>query len=241
MRIDLNADLGEGAGTDDALMPLVTSANIACGGHTGDDASMQAAVTLARKHGVAIGAHPSFEDRAHFGRRELPLPAEAIYTLVRGQVARLQAHGQLRHVKPHGALYNLAARDATVARAVAQAVADTDPTLILVARPGGELVRAGRALGLRVAQELFADRTYQPDGSLTPRAQPAALIHDVEAACAQVLSALQHGWVRSVTGATVRIAADTVCVHGDGEEAVRLTRALREALAGAGVRVAALE
>src|SRR5471030_392409 len=157
--LDLNCDLGEGAGHDAELMSLITSANIACGAHAGDGATMRATVALAQKHGVAIGAHPGFADRENFGRRELPWSAVAVQALVHGQVSALRALGPVRHVKPHGALYNLAAREATLADAIAAAVHAIDPQLILFGLAGSEPLRAGRTRGLRVASEVFADRT----------------------------------------------------------------------------------
>lgn len=235
--IDLNCDLGEGSGHDAELMPLITSANIACGAHAGDAATMRATVKLAKKHGVAVGSHPSFADRENFGRRELSLTAEELHKLVRGQIAALQeiADGAVRHVKPHGALYNLAARDAAVARVVAQAVKDAEPGLLLFALAGSELVRAGRAAGLRVAEEVFADRTYQPDGSLTPRTRADALITDEAAAVAQVLRMVREGLVRATDGTDVAIKADTVCLHGDGAHAVAFAQRLNRELRAAGI------
>jgi UPF0271 protein len=242
--IDLNGDLGEGAAHDAELMPLLTSANIACGGHAGGAESMRAAVELALRHGVAVGAHPGFEDRRFFGRRELPLtPAEA-HALVRRQIAALDrvvrsCGGRLAHVKPHGALYTLSARDAALALAVATAVRESDPRLILVGLAGSELLPAGRACGLRTASEVFADRTYQPDGLLTPRSRPDALIADETAAVAQVLRLVWEGAVIATDGTRVMMTADTVCVHGDGPHAVEFARRLRRELGTAGVEVQA--
>lgn len=236
--LDLNCDLGEGGAQDAELMPLVSSANIACGAHAGDVATMRATVALAQRHGVAVGAHPGFADREHFGRRELRLTATELIRLVRGQIEALQALGPVRHVKPHGGLYNLAARDADTARAVAVAVREADPSLVLFGLAGGELLRAGRALGLRVVSEVFADRAYQPDGTLAPRGMPGALL-GVDLAVAQVLGIVRTGAVRTTDGSLVPVQADTVCVHGDGPEAVELARALRETLRRAGVTLRA--
>ena len=236
-RIDLNSDLGEGAGQDAELMPLITSANIACGAHAGDTATMEATVALARRHGVAVGAHPGFADPAHFGRVEQTLPADKLRQLVHDQIAALGRLGPLRHVKPHGALYNLAARDPAAAAAVADAVWAADPGLTLFALAGSELVRAGRARGLRVAEEVFADRTYQRDGGLTPRSRPEALITDEAVAVAQVLRMVHAGVVRATDGTEVAVTADTVCLHGDGPRALALARRLRAALEQAGVEV----
>lgn len=237
--LDLNCDLGEGAGHDAGLMPLITSANIACGAHAGDEATMKSTVALALKHGVAIGAHPGFADRANFGRREIALSPAALQELVVTQIAALARFGPLRHVKPHGALYNLAARDPAAAAAVAGAVRAADASLILFALAGSELVRAGRAAGLRVAEEVFADRTYQRDGSLTPRSRPDALITDENIAAAQVLRMVHEGRVRATDGTDVPIKADTVCVHGDGPQAVAFAKRLRAELTKAGIELRA--
>jgi UPF0271 protein len=240
--IDLNADVGEGAGSDAALMPFLTSANLACGAHAGDEATFRSTLEGALRHGVAIGAHPGFADRAHFGRRELALaPAEAA-ELVEAQIRwaqRLAAEqgARLRHVKLHGALYHLAARDGTLARALAAAVRRIDPKLIFVGLAGSELTRAGAEVGLRVAGEAFADRTYRSDGSLTPRSEPGALIADEAAALAQVLGLVREGRVIARDGAAVHFRADTICLHGDGPRAVSWGRSLRAGLAEAGVVV----
>jgi UPF0271 protein len=244
-RIDLNADVGEGAGQEAELMPWLTSANVACGAHAGDEATFLATVELAVRHGVAIGAHPGFADRAHFGRRELALaPAEAA-ELVGGQIAWAQrlaatSGAALRHVKLHGALYNLAARDAALARSIAAVVRRMDPTLIFVGLAGSELIRAGTECGLRVAHEAFADRTYRADGSLTPRAEPGAVIADEAAAVAQVLRLVREGRVTARDGAEVTLQADTICLHGDGPHAVAFARRLRTTLHEAGVIVCSL-
>ena len=243
--IDLNCDLGEGGADDAALLPLITSANIACGAHAGDPATMRATVRAARQHGVALGAHPGFADREFFGRRELALPPAVIGALVYAQVAELHAialneGALLTHVKPHGALYNLAARDVAVADAVAAAVARVDAGLWLYALAGGQLLAAGRSHGLRVAAEVFADRTYQADGSLTPRDSPGAVIANAGDAVNQVLRLLREGRVRAVTGVDVLVAADTVCLHGDGAGAALFAHGLRAGLLGAGVQLRAL-
>jgi UPF0271 protein len=240
--MDINCDLGEGAGNDARLMPWVSSANIACGGHAGDEATMRATVRLAKKHGVAVGAHPGFADLEYFGRRELALSATEIVALVRTQTEALrmiaQAEGAVvTHVKPHGALYNLAARDAAVADAIAEAVATVDGGLRLYGLSGGALLKAGRARGLSVVAEVFADRTYQDDGSLTARSRPDALVTKVGDAMAQMLRMVRDGVVRSVNGRDVAITADTICVHGDGAHAVEFARELHAALRAAGVVV----
>lgn len=239
MTIDLNCDLGEGAGHEAELMPLITSANIACGAHAGDAETMRATVALANQHGVAIGAHPGFEDRENFGRRELPVTPAEVRRLVATQIDALRALGKVRHVKAHGALYNLAARDAALAAAVAEAVWEADRELVLFALAGSELVRAGRARGLRVANEVFADRTYQRDGSLTPRARADALIAEEDAAVAQVLRLAREGVVRATDGTEVQLAADTVCLHGDGAHAVAFARRLNRELRAVGIALKA--
>ncbi|HEY0945808.1 MAG TPA: 5-oxoprolinase subunit PxpA [Opitutaceae bacterium] len=233
--IDLNCDLGEGAGHDAELMPLITSANIACGAHAGDAITMRATAVLAQQHGVTIGAHPGFADRENFGRRELALSPPELGALVRHQVEALRVIAPVRHVKPHGALYNLAARDEAVADAVAGAVHAIDPELVLVGLAGSALLRAGRACGLRVASEVFADRTYQPDGSLTPRTRPEALIADEATAVSQVLRMVREGCVRAIGGTDVPVRADTVCLHGDGPQAVAFARRLNAELRRAGI------
>jgi UPF0271 protein len=233
--VDLNADVGEGAGSDEAIFPLVTSAKIACGGHAGDAASMAAAVDRALRWGVAIGAHPGFEDRADFGRTERALsPADAQDLIVR-QVRALQAvaaaHGtRVAHVKPHGALYNLAARDPVLAGAIAAGVAAVDPALILYGLAGSVMLTAARILGLRTASEVFADRHYQANGALVPRSRPDALITAEDEAVAQVLRMVRSGEVVAVTGEVVKVQADTICLHGDSPHAVSFAQRLRAML-----------
>lgn len=237
--IDLNCDLGEGAPHDAELMALITSANIACGGHAGDLETMKKTVELARSHGVAVGAHPGFVDRENFGRVEQRLSRKTVSEFVRSQVEALRTLGLVTHVKPHGALYNLAARDREVAVAVVDGILAVDARLELYALAGSELVRVAREKGLRVAQEVFADRTYQRDGSLTPRSSSGALIRDASEAAAQVVRMVKEGVVRATDGTDVAIVADTVCVHGDGEHAVEFAQRLRSELLAAGVAVRA--
>lgn len=246
MRIDLNCDLGEGAGHDAELMPLITSANIACGAHAGDSATMRATVGLALQHGVAIGAHPGFADREHFGRRELAVTPEEVFQLVRAQTFSLReiahaAGAKLGHVKLHGALYNRAARDAAIAEAAAYAVRDAGEDLIWFGLAGSASLATVRQCGLRVASEVFADRTYQSDGSLTPRSRAEALITDEEISVAQALRMVREGRVRATDGTDVPIRADTLCLHGDGVHAVEFARRLRAELAAAGVDVRKFE
>ena len=225
-RVDLNCDLGEGAGHDAELMPLVTSANIACAAHAGDAATMRATIALALRCGVAIGVHPGFADRANFGRRELALAPAEVQRLVEEQVRLLQEiagdlGATVRHVKLHGALYNLAARDRAVAEVVVAAVRRTQETPMLFVPAGSDLERVARgAGGVAVVAEVFADRTYQADGSLTPRSRPDALIADPARAIAQALRLVREGRVTASDGTEVALRADTICLHGDGTHAV---------------------
>lgn len=243
-RIDFNCDLGEGCGDDAAIAAHISSASIACGGHAGDDDSMRATVALCLAQGVAIGAHPSFVDREHFGRRELDLGPGAIHLLVLAQVRRLAAicaasGARLRHVKPHGALYNIAAREADVADAIASAAQAVDPGLWLYALSGSALADAGRLAGLRVAEEAFAERGYAADGRLLPRGQPGAVIDDLDASLRQVRTLLREGVVVASDGTRVPRRADTLCLHGDRRDAARFAAGLRVALEAEGVRVLA--
>ncbi|HAS1562736.1 5-oxoprolinase subunit PxpA [Enterobacter asburiae] len=244
VKIDLNADLGEGSRADAELMTLVTSVNIACGFHAGDAQTMLESVRNAIKNGVAIGAHPSFPDRENFGRTAMALPPETVYAQVLYQIGALEAmvraqNGVMRHVKPHGMLYNQAAKDADLADAIARAVWDCSPQLILVGLAGSELIRAGQRLGLTTRQEVFADRGYQPDGSLVPRAQAGALITDEGKALAQTLEMVRAGRVIAVDGTPANVQADTVCLHGDGEHALQFARRLRAAFSEEGILVSA--
>lgn len=247
MQVDLNADMGESFGVyrlgrDEELLSYVTSANIACGFHAGDPATMWNTVREALGKGVAVGAHPGLPDLAGFGRRYMHLSPREVYEITLYQIGALQAFvkaqgGTLHHVKPHGALYNAAAKERALAEAIARAVRDADPNLILFGLSGSELVKAGEAAGLRVAHEVFADRTYQSDGSLTPRSHPEALIREPEIAAQQVLRMLRDGKARSLQGVDVPIRADTVCIHGDGPNAVAFAREIRKRLESAGVIV----
>lgn len=244
MKIDLNADLGEGCASDAELLTLVSSANIACGFHAGDAQTMQASVREAVKNGVAIGAHPGFPDRENFGRTAMQLPPETVYAQTLYQIGALAAithaeGGVMRHVKPHGMLYNQAAKDPQLADAIAKAVHACDPALILVGLAGSELIRAGKHYGLTIRQEVFADRGYQADGSLVPRSQPGALIEDEEQSLAQTLEMVQNGRVKSITGEWTPVEAQTVCLHGDGEHALAFARRLRAAFLERGIAVQA--
>ena len=237
-RVDLNCDMGEGAEHDAELMPLITSANIACGAHAGNARTMQQTCEMATQYGVSIGAHPSLDDRANFGRRELPISQAAAAALVTRQLRALSAHAKVRHVKPHGALYNMAARDPALAEAIALAVKNFDPSLVLFGLAQSALTGAGEAVGLKVAHEVFADRTYQPDRSLTPRSHPEALLTTAAAAAAQAVRMVRAGSVRAVDGSEIAVKADTICLHGDGPHPVEFAKAIREAFGKTGITIA---
>lgn len=247
--IDLNCDMGESFGAwalghDAALMPFITSANIACGYHAGDPAVMKATVRAALQHNVAIGAHPGLPDLAGFGRRDMAISPEEAFDMTVYQLGALQAvakaeGGRLHHLKPHGALYNMAATNAALATALAEAVYKVQPELVLYGLAGSELTKAGEKLGLKTAHEVFADRTYQANGTLTPRRQPDALITDANVAIAQVLRMVQGGSLRTQQGTEVAIRADTVCLHGDGAHALEFAQRLNKELRAAGVQLQA--
>jgi 5-oxoprolinase (ATP-hydrolysing) subunit A len=249
-RADLNCDMGEsfGAytiGADEAVMPSITSANIACGYHAGDPGVMRRTVCLARDAGVAVGAHPGFPDLQGFGRRDLRLTPQDAEDMVLYQIGALasiaRAEGvELAHVKPHGALYNMAIRDRSLADAVARAVVATDSRLALFALPNSELARAGAALNLRVALEGFADRAYEPDGSLTPRLHAGAVIHDLDIVVQRAVRLIVDGEVVATDGSILTMQVDTICVHGDTPGAATLARAIRAGLERAGIMVAAV-
>ena len=249
-RIDLNCDIGESFGAwtmgDDAgVMPWITSANIACGFHAGDFSTMQQTVLLAKQHNVAIGAHVSLPDLQGFGRRTLKVSPDEAHALTLYQIGALAAFaraagGHVAHVKPHGALYNMASKDAALSDAIARAVRDFDPNLILVGLAGSELPKAGTALDLTVAHEAFADRRYEADGSLTPRGIPGAVIEDVNDAVAQAIQIAISGKVETRDGSIPSIRADTICVHGDRPDAALFAQRLRQALESAGVGVVKL-
>ncbi|MGG3306019.1 5-oxoprolinase subunit PxpA [Paenibacillus lautus] len=250
VRVDLNCDMGESYGAyklghDTELLRCITSANIACGFHAGDPAVMRATVRQAIESGAAIGAHPGLPDLAGFGRRRMEItPAEA-YDMVTYQIGALMAFAiqegsGLQHVKPHGALYNMAAISRPLADAIASAIKHIDPTLILYGLAGSELIAAGERAGLRTASEVFADRTYQDDGTLTPRHLPDAMITDPEAAVTQVVRMVKDRVVVSLSGKVIPITADTVCIHGDGAHASLFASTLRSRLEAEGVSVQAL-
>lgn len=248
-KLDLNCDMGESYGAwkmgdDLAVLPYVSSANIACGFHGGDPGTMRKTVAAALEHGVAVGAHPSLPDLLGFGRREIRLSPQEAYDCVVVQIGALAAvaasqGGRLHHVKAHGALYNMAARDAALADAICRAMRDVDPGLIVYGLAGSELIRAGQALGLRVAHEVFGDRSYEADGSLTPRSLPGAMIEDAEASLRQVLSMVQRGRVATRQGTEVEVRADTLCLHGDQPGAAQFAKKIRADLEAKGVAITA--
>lgn len=244
MKIDLNADLGEGCASDAELLTLVSSANIACGFHAGDAQTMQACVREAIKMVSRLALTRVFPTGKILVAAPMQLPPETVYAQTLYQIgalatiARAQG-GVMRHVKPHGMLYNQAAKEAQLADAIARAVYACDPALILVGLAGSELIRAGKQYGLTTREEVFADRGYQADGSLVPRSQPGALIENEEQALAQTLEMVQHGRVKSITGEWATVTAQTVCLHGDGEHALAFARRLRSTFAEKEIVVAA--
>ncbi|WP_078378561.1 5-oxoprolinase subunit PxpA [Sutcliffiella halmapala] len=249
--IDLNCDLGESFGSfvmgnDELILPYLTSANIACGFHAGDPQVMYRTVQFAKENQVAIGAHPGFQDIQGFGRRNLPLTPDEIFHLVLYQIGAMEAFCKahqttLHHVKPHGAMYNMAATNYTLAYAIARAVKVFAPSLILYGLAGSELIRAGEDLGLQTASEGFADRTYQNDGTLTARTQPNAVIHDVDVAVQQVLQMVEHGTVTSLDGEMVKLHVDTICLHGDNEQAILFAQQLHGQLLHKGIQISKVE
>jgi UPF0271 protein len=248
-KVDLNSDLGEsfGAytiGNDEKVLEVISSANIGCGFHAGDPDVMRKTVQLALKNKTAIGAHPGFPDLAGFGRRNLAVSPGEAYALMVYQIGALDAFvrsegGRMQHVKPHGALYNMAATDEALAEALAEAVYKVNPELIFFGLSGSQMIKKAQKLGLKTAEEVFADRSYQDNGTLTPRKQPNAMITSDDEALAQVLRMVKEGTVKTVSGAVIPIRADTVCVHGDGEHALLFSKRIRDTLAAEGVTVAA--
>lgn len=247
IKIDLNCDLGESfgnysIGNDEEILNYVTSANIACGFHAGDATTMRKTVKLALEKKVGIGAHPGTQDLVGFGRREMNISPQEAYDIVVYQIGALSAFvqsegGKLQHVKPHGALFNMAAKDAQLSEAIAEAVYKVDPELILFGLAGSELVKAGAKIGLKTASEVFSDRTYQDDGSLTSRRESNALITEQEVAVAQVVRMVKEGKVASVSGKDVDILADTVCIHGDGKHALAFAKLIHATLQKENIQV----
>ncbi|MEQ1511394.1 MAG: 5-oxoprolinase subunit PxpA [Lysobacteraceae bacterium] len=244
-RIDFNCDLGEGCGDDAAIMPWISSANIACGAHAGDDATIRETLRLCHAHGVVVGAHPGYADREHFGRRELALPHAELVALVRQQIVLMDRLAReqgltLRHVKPHGALYNQSAREPDIAAAIAEAVHGYDPSLLLIGMSGTVSIDAAQAAGLRTAHEVFAERGYGADGRLLPRGTPGAVLES-DAATVQSLGFALRNAIRLHDGRTLHLQADTLCLHGDRSDAADFARTLHTALSAAGVRIQPIE
>ena len=247
MRLDLNADVGESFGAyklgqDASLMRVISSANVACGFHAGDPGVMRETVVLARQHNVAVGVHPGFPDLVGFGRREMRATAREVEDLVVYQIGALAAVAatqglRLQHVKPHGALYNMAVRDGALADAIARAAVAVDPTLILFGLPGSELIAAGQRAGLRTAREGFADRAYQADGTLAPRHLPDAVIEDPDTVVKRAVAMARERAVTAIDGSRIPLEIETICVHGDTPGAALLASRVRDALIDAGVMI----
>ena len=250
MRIDLNCDLGESFGAytlglDSEVIPFITSANIACGYHAGDPLVMDATVQACKQAGVAVGAHPGFPDLMGFGRRNVAASPKEVKAYVQYQVGALQAfctshNVALRHVKPHGAMYNMAGRDIALARAICEGIQATGPSLILLALSGSKMTDAARELGLPCAKEVFADRAYEEDGSLVARGKPGAMITDEDLAIARVVRIAKDGAVESITGRDIPLEAESVCVHGDSAHALAFVKKIRAALQTNGIEVRAM-
>lgn len=246
-QIDLNCDLGESFGNytlglDSELIPLASSCNIACGQHAGDPIVMKNTVRMAKDAGIAIGAHPGYPDLQGFGRRDMNLSPEEAYSYMLYQIGALDAFcfaedARLSHVKPHGQLYNHAAVNYDLAHALAQAVKDFDKDLVLVGLANSELIRAGRDIGLRTAQEFFMDRNYTDEGLLVARSNPQAMITDQEHAIARVKQVIEDGTVRTLSGKTIELEADTICVHGDNAQAIDYVSRIRKELLDAGIQI----
>ncbi len=250
LTLDLNCDMGESFGAwkmghDREIMPYISSANIACGYHGGDASVMRETVACAIDHGVAIGAHPGLPDLQGFGRRFMQLSEQDAYDITVAQIGSIWAvatsqGARLNHVKAHGMLYNMAVKDRALAKGIARAVHDVDKTLIFFGLPGSLLMQEGQALGLKTAGEVFGDRSYQPDGSLTPRSQPGAMITDVKTSIEQVLRMVKEGVVVAQDGSNVSVQADTLCLHGDQPDAVEFAKAIRAALKANDIDVTAM-
>ena len=250
-RVDLNCDLGESfgayrCGSDSEVIPHISSANVACGFHASDPLWMHKTVQLAKQHNVAIGAHPGFPDLVGFGRREMAVSIPELKAMVQYQIGALQAFckaqgAPLCHVKPHGAMYNMAAKKKDMAIAICEAIAEVDSQLILLGLSGSQMLEAAKEVGLPWASEVFADRSYEEDGSLTPRSRPDAVITDENLAIDRVLQMVQQGTVTARGGKTIAIQADSICLHGDGAKAVEFACRIRHALTDAGISILPLK
>jgi UPF0271 protein len=240
--VDLNCDLGEGCTTDESIMPFISSANIACGYHAGDEATIKKTLSLTKAYQVGVGAHPSYPDRVNFGRKEMDLPFQEIKSLVTEQVRLVQSLAvaiglSLQHVKPHGALYNKAAKDEETAIAIAEAVYAIDPSLILFGLANSESGKAAKKMGLQFYNEVFADRTYTDQGLLTPRTEAKAMITTDEEAIRQVMQMLQEETVTSTNRKIIPIQADTICIHGDGEHALSFAKHINTLIKNSNIKI----
>ncbi|MFM7857871.1 MAG: 5-oxoprolinase subunit PxpA [Flammeovirgaceae bacterium] len=245
MTVDLNCDMGEGMPNDASIMPFISSANIACGYHAGDAQTIKDTIALCLRHQVAIGAHPGFDDKPNFGRTNMKLTSKELYDLITLQLfiidsACRKQSAVMHHVKPHGALYNMAAKDEAMSRTIAQAVFDFNPKLIYYGLSGSHMISQANLVGIKTASEVFADRTYQPDGSLTPRTEKNALIESEEESLSQVMKMVKESKVVDVTGKPISIKADTICLHGDGEHAAAFASAIYHRLKSEGIKIKAL-
>jgi len=240
--IDLNCDMGEGIGNDETIMPYISSVNIACGYHAGNEETIWQTIKLALKHNVSIGAHPSFLDKENFGRKEINISPVDVYGLITQQLILFDeiasnAETSMSHVKPHGALYNMSAKNSSIAKAIASAVKDYNKQLILFGLSGSHSIKEAKKVGLKTANEVFADRSYQEDGSLTERSQPGALIENAGKAVEQILQIIKERKVLTISGKTIPIIADTICIHGDGKNAVDFSIQIHNALKKADIRI----
>lgn len=248
--IDMNCDLAESYGVyrngmDEEILPYITSANLACGFHASDPVVMSKSVEACKRNSVAVGAHPGFPDLQGFGRRNMIIPPKEVKAMVMYQIGALDAFCRangitMQHVKPHGALYNMAGKDYELARAVCEAIADVNPRLILMAQAGSQMQKAAEEMHLKMAREIFADRAYEEDGSLVARNKPGAMITDENEAIERVITMVRQGKVAAITGKEIPIQADSVCVHGDGEKALLFVKKLREAFLTEGIQVRSL-
>lgn len=250
-KVDLNSDLGESfgrytIGSDDRIIPLITSANIACGFHASDPVVMMKTVNMVKKASTGAGAHPGYPDLMGFGRRNMNVSHEEAKAYTLYQISALggmcKAAGvKLSHVKPHGAMYNMAGKDYELSKAICEAIKEYDPSLIVMGLAGSQMVKAARDMGLKTAEEVFADRAYEEDGSLVARSKPGAMIEDEEEAIARVVRMIKEGKVQAITGNDIDIKADSVCVHGDGEKALLFVEKIRKALTDEGIEICPLE
>lgn len=250
MKIDLNCDLGESfgcykIGMDSEVIKFISSANVACGFHASDPVVMAETVKLAKENGVSVGAHPGFPDLVGFGRRNIDVSAKELKAMVQYQIGALKAFCaaggiKMSHVKPHGAMYNMAAKDASMAFAIAEGIAEVDPSLVLLGLSGSKLLEAAGKAGLKCASEVFADRAYEEDGSLVARSKSGAVITDAEEAISRVICMVKHGKVKAVTGKEISISPDSVCVHGDNPKALGFVKLIHERLAAEGIKIESL-